>query len=172
MRILAICLSLSILAAAAVTVAQQPAAQSSAPPAMKTFISSADIQDLIVKAKNERKPDQGIFSQRLVQLAPYNVNLEYRGIQAPVSIHEREAELFYFVQGTATLVTGGTIVGEDQKKSIEGGTSQVVNKGDIAFIPQNTPHWIRNGGDGVVVDISFHLPRPVPSYAELEKLLP
>ena len=183
MRILAICLSLSLLALGAVAVAKQPAPQpapqgAAAPPVMKTYVSAADIDALILKAKTERKPDQALFNQPTVSLPPYRINVEYRGIPAPVSLHVREAEMFYFLRGTATLVTGGTIVGLDLKNnngsgtSIEGGVSQEVKAGDIAFIPENTPHWIRNSGDGVVVDLSFHVPRPVPPYADLEKLLP
>jgi mannose-6-phosphate isomerase-like protein (cupin superfamily) len=187
MRILAICLSLSLLALGAVAVAKQPAPepasmptpQGAAPPANNTFVSTADIDALIQKAKTERKPDQALFNQPTVVLSPYRLMVEYRGIPAPVSLHVREAEMFIILRGTATLVTGGTIVGEDLKNgnatgtSIEGGTSQEVKPGDIAFVPENTPHWLRNNSpDKVLVDLSFHVPRPVPSYAELEKLLP
>src|SRR5712664_4091101 len=49
------------------------------------------------------------FVQPIVRLAPYNANLEYRvaGVNAPASMHEREAEMFYVVEGSGTLVTGG-----------------------------------------------------------------
>src|ERR1700730_4241730 len=149
MRILAICLSLSLLALAAVAVAKQPVpepasqptASMPAPqgtqPTMKTFASTADVEALIQKAKTERNPDQALFNQVTVALPPYRFMVEYRGIPAPVSLHVREAELFIIVRGTATLVTGGTIVGEDLKNgnatgtSIEGGTSQDVKPGDV-----------------------------------------
>ena len=66
---------------------------------------------LIAKAKKERKPDQANFSQPILRLAPYNANLEYRvaGINAPASVHEREAEMFYVVEGSGTLITGGKL---------------------------------------------------------------
>jgi len=79
---------------AAVAVAQ-PAAQ-----AMKTFASSSDVAALIARAKSERKPDQPTFAQPIVQLAPYNASLEYRALVGPAAVHEKEAELFYVVEGS------------------------------------------------------------------------
>lgn len=179
MRTLVVSLILSVVAATAVAVAQQPATLPSPSPTI-LFSSAADVQALIVKSKNERKPDQGIFSSRVLSLAPYNVNLEYRGIVAPVAIHDREAEMFYIVDGTATMITGGKVVGETRTNatnssgtSIEGGDVRTVSKGDYIFVPQGVPHWFSPiGGNGVLVDISIHLPRPVPSFADMEKLVP
>ena len=92
------------------TLAQQSAGQNP-PPAAKLFAGSADVTAMIAKAKSERKPDQANFIQPIVRLAPYNANLEYRvaGVNAPASVHEREAEMFYVVEGSGTLVTGGTL---------------------------------------------------------------
>jgi mannose-6-phosphate isomerase-like protein (cupin superfamily) len=179
MRTLVVSLILSIVAATAVAVAQQPATPPAPPPTL-LFSSAADVQALIAKSKAERKPDQGIFSSRVLSLAPYNVNLEYRGIVAPVSIHDRETEIFYIVEGTATMITGGKVVGETRTNptnstgtSIEGGDSRTVSKGDYIIVPQGVPHWFSPiGGNGVLVDLSIHLPRPVPSFAEMEKLVP
>src|ERR1019366_648653 len=83
-------ISLALILMGAVAAAQQPAVQP-AVPEIKTYTSSADVAALIVKAKNERKADQGVFSQRLLSLAPYTVNLEYRGIIAPAAVHERDS---------------------------------------------------------------------------------
>jgi mannose-6-phosphate isomerase-like protein (cupin superfamily) len=177
MRAIVITLAFTLLAAAAA--AQQPAA----PPAVqaiKTYTSSADVAALIVKAKNERKADQAVFSQPLLSLAPYNAILEYRGIVGPAAVHEREMEIFYIVEGTATMVTGGKLVKETRTNptnlsgtAIEGGTSQTVSKGDFIIVPENTPHWFSMiSGNGVLVDVSIHLPRPVPSFAEMERLVP
>ena len=124
--------------------AQQPAAQGPAPVA-KLFAGSADVTAMIAKAKAERKPDQANFVQPIVQLAPYTANLEYRaaGVNAPASVHEREAEMFFVVEGAGTLVTGGTL--RDEKRTnaenltgsaIEGGTPRRVAKGDWVMVPK------------------------------------
>ena len=121
---------------------------------------------MIAKAKSERKPDQPNFVQPIVQLAPYNANLEYRaaGVAAPASVHEREAEMFFVIEGAGTLVTGGTL--RDEKRSnaenltgsaIEGGTPRRLAKGDWVMVPEKTPHWFTQI-DGTLVLMSLHLP--------------
>jgi mannose-6-phosphate isomerase-like protein (cupin superfamily) len=141
--------------------AQQPTA-----PSPKLAVSSADVAALAAKAKSERKPDQANFIQALVQLAPYTVNLESRvsGVNAPASVHEREAELFYVLEGSGTMVTGGKLREEKRTNaenltgaSIEGGTSRRVAKGDFVMVPENTPHWFSQI-DGTLVLASLHLP--------------
>mgnify|MGYP000045780342 CR=1 FL=1 len=47
-----------------------------------------------------------MFGQRVLTLPPYAANLEHRTATAPPSLHEANAELFYVVEGAATLVTG------------------------------------------------------------------
>src|SRR5262245_4511038 len=153
---------LTMLSSAAL--AQQPAAQN--PPAPKLFAGAPDVTAMIAKAKAERKPDQPNFVQPIVQLAPYNANLEYRaaGVNAPASVHEREAEMFYVVEGSGTLVTGGKLREEKRTNpenltgtGIEGGTPRKLAKGDWVMVPERTPHWFTQI-DGTLVLMSIHLP--------------
>ena len=141
-------------------------AQTPAPAAAKLFAGSADVTAMIAKAKAERKPDQPNFVQPIVQLAPYNANLEYRvgGVAAPASVHEREAEMFYVVEGSGTLVTGGTLREEKRTNpenltgsGIDGGTSRKIAKGDFVMVPEKTAHWFSQI-DGTLVLMSIHLP--------------
>lgn len=155
MRAFVIGFSITLMTATAV--AQQPAA-----PAVKTFSSSADVAALIAKAKSERKEGQATVSERILQLAPYNANLEYRASVGPAAVHETQAEIFYVIDGTATLVTGGKLVGETRARTIEGGESRTVAKGDFIIVPENTPHWF-SAINGVVVLMTLHVPRPVPA---------
>jgi mannose-6-phosphate isomerase-like protein (cupin superfamily) len=158
-----------VLCTAAVAAAQQPAAPVTTPvTAMKTFCSSADVQALISKAKSERKDGQPIVVERVVQLAPYMANLEYRASVGLAAVHEKEAELMYVVDGSGTIVTGGTLVNQTRTNpanltgtAIDGGTQQKIAKGDFIFIPENTPHWI-SAIDGTIILVSLHVPRPVP----------
>jgi len=152
---------------AAAASAQQPAAQQQSADAVKTFASSADVTALIAKAKSERKQGQPTVSERILQLAPYNVNLEYRASVGPASLHEQEAEIFYVIDGAGTIITGGKLVGETRANAtnlsgtaIDGGTSRNIAKGDFIVIPENTPHWI-SAIDGTIVLMTVHVPRPV-----------
>lgn len=158
MRAIGICLVLTLFAVAAV--AQQPAA-----PAMKTFTSSAEVTALIAKAKSERKGDAPLVAQRILSLAPYNANLEYRAAVGPAAVHEKEAEMFYVIDGSATLVTGGKLVKESRTNpenltgtGIENGTPQNIAKGDFVIVPENTPHWF-SSINGTLVLMSLHVPR-------------
>jgi mannose-6-phosphate isomerase-like protein (cupin superfamily) len=162
----AILLSLAFMLVTAGAMAQQPATQPPAP-TIKTYTSSADVEALIAKAKAERKEGQGNFSQRLLELAPYNVNLEYRAAIAPAAVHEKEAELFYVVDGAATMVTGGKLVNETRTNAtnlsgtgIENGVSRTVAKGDFIMVPENMPHWF-SSIHGTLVLMTFHVPRSV-----------
>jgi mannose-6-phosphate isomerase-like protein (cupin superfamily) len=139
-------------------------------PAMKTFASSSDVAAMIAKAKAERKPDQPIFAQPILQLAPYTASLEYRGAVGPAAVHETEAEMFYVIEGSATLVTGGKLVNEKRTNAenltgtaIEGGSPRPVAKGDFIIVPEKTPHWFSTI-NGTIVLMSFHAPRPVPAH--------
>ena len=153
-----------ILAAAFWTVAavaQQPAASEP-----KTYSSAADVAALLAKAKAERK-DQPLISERILQLAPYNANLEYRASVGPAAVHETEAELFYVIDGSATMMTGGKLVNETRTNAsnltgtaIEGGTSRAVAKGDFIIVPEKTPHWF-SAINGTIVLMTIHVPRPV-----------
>ena len=159
---------LALTLVAAVAFAQQPDVQPPPPP-VKTFASSADVAALLAKAKNERKEGQGLVSEHILQLAPYNANLEYRASVAPGAVHEREAEIFYVIDGSATMVTGGKLVNQTRPNpdnlsgtGIEGGVSQAVAKGDFIVVPENTPHWF-SAINGSIVLMTLHVPRPVPA---------
>lgn len=65
-----------------------------------------------------------------------------------VEIHENEADLFYIVEGRATQVLGGTIVGSRQTGpgqirglKIDGGQTYKLGKGDVMWVPAGMPHW-------------------------------
>jgi mannose-6-phosphate isomerase-like protein (cupin superfamily) len=161
MRIIVIGLALTFVTVA--VVAQQGAAP--AAQAVKTFSSSADVSALQAKAKSDRKDDAPLVVERILQLPPYNANLEYRAKVGPASIHEKEAEFFYVIDGSATMVTGGKLMNESRTNAenltgsgIENGTPRNVAKGDFIVVPENTPHWF-SSINGSITLMSLHAPR-------------
>jgi mannose-6-phosphate isomerase-like protein (cupin superfamily) len=146
----------------------RPAAAQTPTQVAKLFASAADVTALIDRAKRERKPDQPNFVQPIVLLQPYSVNLEYRvgGLNAPASIHEKDAELFLVLEGAGTVVTGGKLKDERRTNpanltgtAIEGGSSRRLAKGDWVLVPENTAHWFTQV-DGTLVMMSLHVPHP------------
>ena len=149
----------------------QPATQQAAAQAMNVFMSSTEVSSLIAQAKSERKDGQPLISKPILQLAPYNANLEYRGSVGNAALHEREAEMMYVIEGTATMITGGKLVKETRPNAdnlagsgIEGGTSRNIENGDYIMVPENTPHWFSKI-NGTLILMTLHLPRTVGSPA-------
>ena len=163
MRAIGIGVALTLLSAA--VVAQQKGA-----PVMKTYTSASEVAAIAAKAKSDRKEGQATVTGRILSLAPYNANLEYRASVGPAAVHQKEAEMFYVIDGSATLVTGGKLVKESSTNpdnltgtGIEGGTAQNVAKGDFVIVPEGTPHWF-SVINGSVTLMSIHLPRTAASH--------
>src|SRR5271169_6393565 len=131
----AISISLITILAAAAAYAQQPA------PPTKTFTSATEVAALLAKAKAEHKDGQPTVIENILRLAPYSANLEYRTGVGPAAVHEKEAEMFYVLEGSATLTTGGKLTEEKRTNAenltgtgIEGGNAQAVAKGDVVIV--------------------------------------
>jgi mannose-6-phosphate isomerase-like protein (cupin superfamily) len=155
--------SLVLTLAVSTAWSQQPAQPT------KTFASSSDVAALLAKAKADRKDGQPLVAERILTLAPYAASLEYRSAVGPAAVHEKEAEMFYVIEGSATLMTGGKLANEKRTNAenltgtaIEGGKSQAVAKGDFVIVPENTPHWF-SAIDGTIVLMSLHVPRSAPN---------
>jgi mannose-6-phosphate isomerase-like protein (cupin superfamily) len=152
------------LSSVAVLVAQgqPPAAPAPTDRTKATRFSAADLQAALAKLPTDRPAS----SVRVFSLAPYNVNVERRMPQAQgASLHEAQAEFFYVIDGTATMLTGGTLVnptrnGTNQAATaIQGGVRQVLNKGDFFLVPAGVPHQFVDLAAPVQV-MSIYLPNP------------
>ena len=65
-------------------------------------------------------------------------------------VHATTNHVFIIVEGEATFITGGTLVGAKQTapdqtraSSIQGGQVHHLTKGDVITIPAKTPHWFK-----------------------------
>src|ERR1700730_7836094 len=159
MRILATASVLLLLSGAAW--AQQPArggpgaAQPATDPTKATRYPGAALAAAIAKLPQDR-PVGSTQIYRLQGDKPYTVNVEHRISQPQAAaVHETEAELFYVIDGSAIMTTGGKLVGETRNganlsgKSIEGGTPTKLTKGDFFMVPEGVPHWF-NQIDGAI----------------------
>jgi len=80
----------------------------------------------------------------------YRVTGNRRDGKGMVEVHNKETDIFYVIDGEATLVTGGTVVGgkttaPDQIRGteVQGGETHHLAKGDFMVIPAGTPHWFK-----------------------------
>ena len=148
------------LSAAAPDVATAQGAASAAAPLPATYISAADIQANLkepVAAAVPSKPNM-----RVVDAGGYNIAIG--AIDRPqtppgiAAVHFKVTEIYYIMDGAATLVTGGTMVNEKMRPpdspavrledgpsasgtAIQGGVSRRVKAGDAIVIPVGLPHW-------------------------------
>lgn len=80
----------------------------------------------------------------------YMVHASHRDRPGLAEIHALDTDIIYVLEGSATFVTGGTIVGgktiepnEIRGTSISGGDTRKITKGDVVIIPNNVAHWFK-----------------------------
>jgi len=82
----------------------------------------------------------------------YTVMTAHREKSGPATaeLHERDTDVFYIVDGSATFVTGGKMLegkntgpNEVRGSGIDGGDTRQLNKGDVIIIPAGVPHWFK-----------------------------
>jgi len=66
-------------------------------------------------------------------------------------LHVKETDVLYVIEGEATFVTGGTIIGRHEVRAeqiggsgIEGGKTFHLEKGDVITIEAGVPHWFKD----------------------------
>jgi glc operon protein GlcG len=86
----------------------------------------------------------------LVSAPDLLVSGSHRDKAGQVEVHEKETDVIYVVDGTATFVTGGTMVGgrttgpgQLMGSDIKDGQTHHLSKGDVIVIPATTPHWFK-----------------------------
>ena len=154
-----------MLALASVARAQTP------PPAVD--VTAADIKAFIDALPKDRVSDLPI---RVAEVGGYKVGVY--GVFRPKNVpggairHQTSVtEIYYMLEGSGTLVTGGKIT--DEKSSgnspntgrpnfsgtgVDGGVSRKVVAGDVVIIPGNVPHWWST----LDTDIKYLIYRPDP----------
>jgi len=67
-----------------------------------------------------------------------------------VEVHTKDTDILYVLRGSATVVTGGTMVDgkniaadEIRGKEIHGGETRKLVPGDAMIIPNGVPHWFK-----------------------------
>ena len=145
-----ICLVVASVLAVSIT-AQTPTPAPAVPPTA-TDVTAADIAGFIDALSDDRVSDRPI---RVVDVGGHRVGVY--GVFRPgafpggANLHQvRTTEIYYMLEGAATLVTGGTLMEPVtspanstslRSAGVEGGVSRRVTPGDVVVIPGHTPHW-------------------------------
>jgi len=134
----AVGLSMTALVALVLAPRPAPAAENGIPG--PTYVDSQRVLDNFDK-KN---------ANPLIPGDAYNVQTNKRTANGNIEIHEKETDIFYIMDGSATIIVGGTAVepkqtrpGQMTAKDIQGGQAYDLKKGDVLVIPAGTPHWFK-----------------------------
>jgi len=80
----------------------------------------------------------------------YMVHTSRRDGPGMVEVHTKDTDILYVLKGSATIVTGGTMVDgkptaadEIRGREITGGESRKLVPGDAMIIPNGVPHWFK-----------------------------
>lgn len=86
----------------------------------------------------------------LIEVDGYKVHASRREGPGMAEVHDWETDVVYVLEGSATVVTGGTVVdpkvtepGQVRGPVIQGGESRRIAKGDVVVIPAGVPHWFK-----------------------------
>jgi quercetin dioxygenase-like cupin family protein len=86
----------------------------------------------------------------LVTASDFNIQILKRTGPGQVEGHDKETDTFYVLDGEATFVTGGMMIGgkvtaanQQRGTDIRGGEVHHLSKGDVIAIPAGIPHWFK-----------------------------
>jgi mannose-6-phosphate isomerase-like protein (cupin superfamily) len=78
------------------------------------------------------------------------VSGSHREAAGQVEVHDKETDVLYIIEGEATFVTGGKMVGGKLSRpgqwlgsDITGGETRHIAKGDVFVVPAGIPHWFK-----------------------------
>lgn len=105
-----------------------------------------DLQAMSGKLAAKKQP---FASESLKRYGNHYTMLAFREATGSSEVHQHEADVFYVVEGDATIVTGGKLVNERTEKpgelrgtSIQGGERHALAKGTVIHIPAGVPHQV------------------------------
>jgi glc operon protein GlcG len=136
----------AIAIAGANALTSQTATVSSSSDSNVTYIESKKVAEGF--SKGAVLVDNGEYTMHSAR--NYMVHTSRREKPGMAEIHTLDTDIIYVVDGSATIITGGTAVdtkaiapNEIRGKAIQGGESRRLNKGDIIIIPNGVPHWFK-----------------------------
>ncbi len=119
------------------------------------LVSALLLSTVVVNAAEDSKvtfiPHEQVAKGGSLVTAPnLSITVAHRTGAGMVEVHAKETDTFYVLDGSATFVTGGTMLGgsvtapgQQRGTSIEGGETRHLTKGDVVVIPAGVPHWFK-----------------------------
>jgi mannose-6-phosphate isomerase-like protein (cupin superfamily) len=142
-------------------------------------LSGQSVDEAVRKLHPENKVEELIGGEGM----ELRVAVQHEADKAAASaeIHDASDDVYYVLEGTATLTLGGTLEapkevepGEWRGPGIKGGQNFDVKKGDLVVVPRGTPHMRSTvGKDFAMILIKvFDKPLPAPKPAPKQEPKP
>jgi glc operon protein GlcG len=120
------------------------------------FNTSAELMK-VLNEKIKATPDAMVAS-RVANDPRYMINVVHRAQPAGAGAHPDGTELHYIIEGSGTIVTGGTLNRSGKTVTIDGGVTRHVAKGDTVLVPAGTPHWYKEvDGSITYLEVRFNV---------------
>jgi mannose-6-phosphate isomerase-like protein (cupin superfamily) len=127
-------IGLALSLAGAATIGLQAAARTAVP----TYLAAADVAAAFATGRP------------LLEVDGFKVHASRRETAGTAEVHVRDTDVIYVLEGSATIVTGGTVVSprtvaadELRGTHIDGGQPRALAKGDVFVVPNGVPHWFK-----------------------------
>ena len=140
-------LLLLVISLSAASIAAAQARQPSTPVKSVVVITKqalSGIADALEKQAGNKNEDVVTAAGNQMRVAVFHDDNRVNDL---VEVHDNSDDIYYVLDGTATLLLGGSLVepnetapGEWRAKSSNGGKSYTVKKGDLIVVPRGTPH--------------------------------
>jgi mannose-6-phosphate isomerase-like protein (cupin superfamily) len=155
-----------------VTIAASVSAQENEPlpkdtssPKQAFYMSAADLAAVAAKLPARPSANTTIlerYDASSITGLGYRMAIDRRMQPQNGNAHNTEAEMWFVLDGSGTVTTGGTLVpimrdGKQVGRRIEGGDVHKVSKGDVLFFPESVPHQATEGN---ITFLTFEVPRP------------
>lgn len=167
MKLRSVCLAIAFAVFASVAAAQSSSpSMPSRPFIVKTKQQVAEIAKEIVAQDGNKQSDVVTAAGNQMRVAIFHDDKRENDL---FEVHDTSDDIYYVLDGTATLMLGGSLVepnqispGEWRSKSANGAQKIEVRKGDLVVVPRGTPHQrtVTGKGFSMILIKVFELPQP------------
>jgi len=106
--------------------------------------------DAVTYFDSKTVTDAFVQGAPLLEVPGYKVHASHRDAAGMAEVHNLDTDIIYVLEGTATFITGGTVIDgettapdEIRGASIRDGKTYRLKKGDVIIVPNGTPHWFK-----------------------------
>lgn len=160
------CIAILVLGISIVAQGRKPA-QAERPFIVKSRQQVSDITKTLECQSGNKNEDVAAAAGSEMRVAVFH---DERRVDDLIEVHDLSDDVYYVLDGTATLMLGGSLVdpneispGEWRSKTLINGQKVEIRKGDLIVVPRGTPHQrtVTGKGFSMILIKIFADPQPV-----------